>query len=452
MLDKNIFLVTFILFSLLLVSCIEVEKDEEENKVQNKTLTILWAEWKPADYLQELTEDFTEETGIEVKIVQDSWGTWQDLFKQEMAKGEEGMFDMVIGDSQWLGMGAKEDHYIELTDWMEKNDIADKFTEASIKGYSEFPKGSGHYWAIPLEGDAMGFSYRKDLFEDPKEKSDFKEEYGYELDVPETWDQLKDIAEFFYRPEKDLYGVLIWTEPRYDGITMGLEALIWSWGAALGNSQTYQVDGILNSEEGIEALKFYKELNEYNNPEWVNHYLDTDLSSNQPMMDGNVAMAMGYLAINPEILDPEKNPEYHDKVGFFAAPEGPEGRYASLGGQGISIISYKKNKEDALRFLEWFVRDEVQEKWAELGGLTCNKKVLNSEKFLNASPRNRPFVESMNIIRDFWAVPEYTELLKVSQKHWYAYVIEDNITAEQAMDDVAEEWEDIFEYSGYYKE
>ena len=414
------------------------------------SLTILWAKWKPADYLQELTESFTEETGIKVEVVQDSWGTWQDLFFNAM-KERSSQFDMVVGDSQWLGRGATEGYYVELTRWIEKHHLTESMTEASVKGYAEYPKESGHYWAVPVEGDAMGFSYRKDLFEDPGERKAFLERYGYELHVPETWAQLRDIAEFFYRPEEDFYGVLVWCEPKYDGITMGVDALVWAWGAALGDPKTYRVRGVLNSNEGIEALKFYKELNQFNNPEWVDHYLDTDRNSNQPMMDGKVAMAMGYFAINPELLDPEKNP-YADNMGFFACPEGPKTCAASLGGQGISIISYTKNKEASFEFLDWFVRDDTQKKWAELGGLSCNKSVLYSDEFAAVSPLNAPFVKSMEMVRDFWAIPEYTEFLSISQKYWYDYVVAGNITADEAMNNIAREWEDIFEAKGYYSE
>lgn len=444
-----VILILFFVYRAVAPAQDEVSSVKAHNK--GKKLTILWAQWKPADFLQKLTEEFTRKTGIEIEIVQDSWGTWQDLFFEEMKKKEDAAFDMVVGDSQWLGRGSREGHYIELTKWIEDKQIARKMTDASMTGYSEFPKHSGHYWAIPLEGDAMGFSYRKDLFEDPNEKRAFKAKYGYELSVPETWYQLKDIAEFFYRPDEDFYGVLVWCEPEYDGITMGIESLVWAWGADLGNHRTYQVQGLLNSPQGIEALKFYKELNQYNNPDWAYHYLDTNRSSNQPMMDGKVAMAMGYFAISPELLDPEKNP-YADSIGFFACPEGPQKRAASLGGQGISVISYTKKKEIAFEFLEWFTKYETQRKWAKLGGLTCYKKVLYSDEFLNASPINKPFVESMEMVRDFWAVPEYTKLLSVSQKYWYEYVVKDTITAKEAMNNTAKEWEDIFEYSGYYKE
>lgn len=427
------------------------EKESDQAFVpESGFLTILWAEWPPADYLQELSADFTKETGIQVKIVQESWGTWQTTFFSEMAnKGRT--YDMVIGDSQWLGRGAMGGHYVELTKWIKKRGIDQSMIPAAITGYSEFPKGSGHYWAVPVEGDAIGFAYRKDLFEDPKEQQAFKQRYGYELNVPRTWFQLKDIAEFFYRPERGLYGVLLFVEPRYDGITMGIDAMIWAWGADLGDPKTYRVKGILNSDAGIEALEFYKALNRFNNPEWMHNYLDTDSNSNQPMMQGQVAMAMGYFAITPDLLDPSKNP-YADVTGFFANPAGPKARISSLGGQGISIVSYTKKKEFCLKYIEWFTRDDVQQKWAALGGLSCNKKVLNSETFLNASPINRPFKESIEMVKDFWAVPEYPQLLSISQKHWAEYVNEGRHSARVVMDKVAQSWENIFENAGYYKE
>lgn len=414
------------------------------------SISILWAKWAPADYLQKLTMEFTEQTGIEVRIVQESWSTWQNLFFSEMEKRKK-TFDMVIGDSQWLGRGVKGGHYIELTSWIKENGVDQSMTEASITGYSEYPKGSNQYWAVPVEGDAMGFSYRKDLFENEKEKQVFEEKFGYPLDVPNTWEQLYDIASFFHRPEEDLYGLLSWVEPDYDGITMGVQSLIWAWGGYLGNQKNYKVKGILNTKENTEALLFYKRLNQFNNPQWEFHYLDKELNSNIPMMQGKVAMAMGYFAITTELLDKQKNP-YADSIGFFANPKGPRTRVCSLGGQGVSIVSYSPKKAQCLQFLEWFVKESTQKRWAELGGLSCNKTVLSSKQFLQASPINMPFKESIEMARDFWAVPEYAELLQVSQKYWNEYVMNSGVDPRQTLDLIAEEWEGIFERYGYYKE
>ena len=93
-------------------------------------------------------------------------------------------YDLIVGDSQWLGVGSTEGHWVDLTDFFNKHNLKDVFLPATIAGYAEYPGGSGKYWAIPLEGDVNGWAYRKDWFEDPKEKAAFKAKYGYDLGVP----------------------------------------------------------------------------------------------------------------------------------------------------------------------------------------------------------------------------------------------------------------------------
>ena len=171
-------------------------------------ITIFWAEWDPANYMQELCNIFTEETGIVANVETTPWSDFQTkTFSEFAARGDA--YDMVIGDSQWLGRGATQGHYVDLTKWIKDRGVDKSMAPATIVAYAEYPKGSGKYWAVPAEGDACGWSYRKDKFEDPKEMAAFKAEYGYKLDVPDTWYQLLDIAEFFTRPSENFYGAAI---------------------------------------------------------------------------------------------------------------------------------------------------------------------------------------------------------------------------------------------------
>ncbi len=50
------------------------------------------------------------------------------------------------------------------------------------------------------------FAYRTDLFSDPEEQAAFKEQYGRDLTVPETWEELAEVGAFFTRPDEGLYG------------------------------------------------------------------------------------------------------------------------------------------------------------------------------------------------------------------------------------------------------
>src|SRR4030081_1152066 len=72
-------------------------------------LTILWAEWDPANYLQELVKDYEKETGVKVVVETTPWPDFQTkAFKEFTAKGSA--YDMVVGDSQWLGAGSTGGH------------------------------------------------------------------------------------------------------------------------------------------------------------------------------------------------------------------------------------------------------------------------------------------------------------------------------------------------------
>src|SRR5215207_5873797 len=192
-------------------------------------LTIIWAEWSPSDYLQEIGNMYEEETGIAVNVIQEPWGSYFDRVAAEWAAGGDA-FDMVVGDSQWLGQAATQGHYIDMTDFLTETGIKDTVTPATLTYYAEYPTGSSTYWSYPTEGDADGWAYRRDLFEDPDEMAAFEAEYGYPLAVPETWQQLMDIAKFFTRPDDGLYGTAIYTQLDYDALTMGFENVLFSWG------------------------------------------------------------------------------------------------------------------------------------------------------------------------------------------------------------------------------
>ena len=414
------------------------------------TLTIAWAEWDPANYLQELSNDFAKETGIKVVVDQIPWAQFETKVFTAFA-ARDATYDIVVGDSQWVGRGAVGKHYVDLTDWMKTNSVDAGFSPLALKYYGEYPEGSGKYYAVPAEGDANGFAYRMDLFEDPKEKEAFMAKYGYELDIPKTYDQLKDIAEFFTRPDAGLSGIAMWLGKDYDSVTMGFQQVMWSFGGSYGDEKTYKVEGILNSDASVKALEYYMELAKSAPPGSENYYWSECLTAFQ---QGKVAMAMDFYAFFPGLVAEDKNP-YAKSTGFFAAPgqTGPDGkfrRHISIGGQGMSVSAYSKNKDKALEYIKWFCKDENQLKWAKLGGFSTSKKVLESDEFLKMNPYNPAFVESLDYLRDFWAVKEYADLLQKCQEHWNAAVTGQK-TAKEAMDDLARDHEAIFKAAGYYE-
>jgi multiple sugar transport system substrate-binding protein len=408
-------------------------------------LTILWAEWDPANYLQELVNEYQAETGVAVTVETVPWPDFQTkAFTEFNAQGSA--YDLVVGDSQWLGAGSTGGHYVNLTDFINANNLTEVMAPATMQYYSEYPGGSGTYWSVPLEGDALGWAYRKDWFEDPAEMEAFKAKYGYDLAVPATFKQLIDIAEFFHRPDQNRYGAAIYSQNAGDAIVMGVENSIFAYGGSLGDYNTFQVTGLVNSPESVEALEDYRKLFTFGPPGWGNAFF---AEVNTAMAQGQVAMGMNYFAFFPSLVNEATNP-HAANTGFFANPPGPRGDdFAALGGQGISLVTYSQNQEEAMKFLEWFIKEDTQKRWAELGGYTAHGAILESETFRNATPFNEAFFQTMFKVRDFWALPEYAELLTEAADTFYPYVVDGQGTAQETLDKLAATWVETLKSAGY---
>ena len=417
-----------------------------------KELTIQWAQWDPANYLQEIGNLYEQETGIKINVVQEPWGSYFQKVSAEWAARGTG-FDMVVGDSQWIGQAVTEGHYVDMTQFLADNNLTDTVTEATLKYYGEYPAGSKKYYAYPTEGDANGWAYRTDIVDNPDEMKAFEAKYGYAYSIPpKDYKVFMDMAEFFHRPDANppMYGAAVYTQKDYDAITMGFQNALFTYGCEW--SKDFVVEGVLNSPECVKALEAYKALYDSGPPGNTNAFF-TEM--NNFFTAGQATFAMNYFAFLPALANEGTDPDYYDKVGFFSNPPGPSGdQFASLGGQGTSINTYisDERKAASLDFIKWFASDEIQQKWAELGGYTCNKKALATDEFLAAAPYNAAFGETMGMVKDFYNIPEFGELLTPAQAALSDYIVGGVGTAQEALDKIAAEHTTILTKYGYLKE
>jgi multiple sugar transport system substrate-binding protein len=433
---------------LISASAIALASGLAASAAQADELTLCWAAWDPANALIELSKDFEAKSGHTMKFEFVPWPNFADRMLNELNSGGQ-LCDLMIGDSQWIGLGAEAGHYIKLNDFFAANDISmDDFIPATVTGYSEWPKGTPNYWALPAFGDVVGWTYRRDWFERPELQAEFKEKYGRDLGVPATLAELKDIAEFFQGREidgKTVYGAAIYTERGSEGITMGVTNVLYNYGFQYGNPENpYELEGFVNSPGAVEGLEFYKALYDCCTPPGSsNWYMSENIDAYK---SGQVAMQMNFAFIWPGVnADPNVG---GDKSGYFPNPAGPAGHFAQLGGQGISVVSYSDSQDAALEYIKWFAQPEIQAKWWELGGYSALKAVVEDPGFASSQPYAQTFLDSMAIVKDFWAEPSYASLLLPMQERIHNYVIAGEGTAQEALDGLVKDWTEVFEDEG----
>jgi multiple sugar transport system substrate-binding protein len=417
---------------------------------QNKTITLCWAAWDPANALVELSKDFTTKTGVQMKFEFVPWPNFADRMLNELnSKGK--LCDLMIGDSQWIGGAAESGHYVKLNDFFAKEGIKiSDFAPATVTGYAEWPKNTPNYYALPAMGDSVGWTYRKDWFGRPEIRAEFRKKYNRDLAPPKTWAEFRQVAEFFQGRKidgKTVYGAYIFTERGSEGITMGVNNVLYPFGFQYQDpKKPYQMDGIVNSADAVQGLEFYKSLYKCcTAPGQTNAYMSEGLDA---FKSGQVAMMMNWFAFFPGL---HKDPNVGgDKIGFFANPSAKT-KGVQLGGQGISVVSYSANRNEALQYIKWFASPDVQKKWWALGGYSCHNAVLKDPGFVKSAPFAKEFLDSMAMVQDFWAEPSYAQLMLAMQRRVHDFVVADKGTAKQALDLLVEDWKKVFKEDGKIK-
>ncbi len=221
-----------------------------------------------------------------------------------------------------------------------------------------YPYPDGVLYALPHVGNVELFAYRKDLFE----------KYGLKS-PPETWADILQAVAVISTKEPGVHGV-VFRGRKGNPIVTGFLPILWGFGADIVK------DGevVLNSREAVAALKFFLLLKQYA-PEGVEIYNSSEVR--EALLAGDVAVAIEvWPAWVPDLDNPEKS-KVVGKVEIIPAPGLVEKSSPMLGTWLLGISSASRNKELALKFLEFVTSAEVQKLLTlQVGHAPTRKSVL----------------------------------------------------------------------------
>lgn len=287
--------------------------------------------------LQELADQFEEETGIRANI--DVVG--QDVFESRITlsfTGGTGDIDVVhapvIQVQRWIQAG-----------WLQP--ITDMISEETTSDILAGPLGAyqvgGEQWALPFFAGVGLMSYREDVLE----------EAG--VSVPETWAEMLEIAPLVTNDE---HAAIALRAAPGQGFNMFIFPMVMR---AYGGTFFADYEGgdftpAINSPENLEALNIYIELiNEYGPPGAGNFNF---AEVNGAAQNGQIVFAVEGTGVISQIVDPA-NSRFADVTGIALPPGGPAGRSPAIGVHGMGIPASASNPDAAAQFLEWAVSAET---------------------------------------------------------------------------------------------
>ena len=225
--------------------------------------------------LEKAIELWEKHVTKDIKIELITLGQEPDVYTKAMTEAvtKAGTFDAVTIFSTWLGDIVESGLARPIDDFFAKYDPGYTGDVAPIEplgSYTTLYKGKRY--ALVFDSDVFTLSYRRDLLTDPKLKDRFRSEYGKELKIPDTWEELIDMAEFFTKLNLTapsggrVWGAYFYAEPRFAAYITWLNIFIEA-GGILFDLKT--MDPKIDTAEGKYAFDIMLRLKPYMPPEAI---------------------------------------------------------------------------------------------------------------------------------------------------------------------------------------
>jgi multiple sugar transport system substrate-binding protein len=296
-------------------------------------------------------------TGIKSNVVELSH---PDQYSKPVAEhiAGSGAYDILDIEPAWTpsladgGVIAPLDDYIAK--YLNKADL-DDFHPL----YKALPTYKGKIWGFFDDGDMFALYYRKDIFEDPKLKEAYQKKFNKALEVPKTWEDYAQVAQFITdNMAPKVYGA---GHFRKAGSPGNQYDFLQQFRANGGQFFDSKMKAQLASEQGIKTLNNMIAANKASIP--GNNELDA-VSLWAAWLQGKVAMiyswpptgrmTAGYSQSDKAInFIPQST--IADKVGYAVVPGNPE--HAT--GYNKALAADSANLDAAYLFMQWAVSPPV---------------------------------------------------------------------------------------------
>ncbi len=367
------------------------------------------------EFWEELSRDFTEESGLEVELLRRPANTEQQRQGLIIAlAAEKSHPDVFLMDVAWLSLFAESEWLTPLDDVVDRNDFFKSVIE-SVDLYKE------NLVAVPVYMDTGLLYYRKDLLD------------KFHLPVPETYDSLRDSAIIVQsklrKKNPDFYG-FVWQGMQYEGLVVNFLEFAGADGGFVNSGPLTDGRSNINlmKSANLRALSMMRDfIHGYriSPPDTYTRMREEEVrlyfQSGNALFERNWPYAFS--------LHNQPGSPVRGKVGVAPIPGQTVKHIApALGGWHVGVSRYSKKKEDAFRFIRYLASKEVQLKMSRKMGWNPGRKEFYTAKMSinnkTSSGNNPNFNEfrraleySFERSRPRPALPYYTQISAILQRH-----------------------------------
>ncbi len=366
-------------------------------EIKNRTpIHVIFQAGGESDVLIPKLKDFAKKTGIKVTYEDHVFAALYSKSVVEL-QGRTGAYDVLCTETSWTNEW--EDYLYPVYELAEKYDpkgVAGlkKDLEGHDKGLLRMcSTAGGTLMGIPYYNYTMMTIYRQDVLDDPTEKANFKKKYGYELVPIETWEQLRDQAEFFTRKKgellkgqplkDDVYGISLMAG-RFPHVQDELGSMLWSkqgrWASpvrdANGKLKAFKITD-KDKELLTWAFDNYKKLVPFAPPGTENAFWDQATAF---FVAGKTMM----IPIMYSPLWPWSTSVAKEVPGAKAACKTTPGVRPYTGAFHFAPSRDSKNPEAAYWLIRYITSYDIQKQMAESGFPSVRTDVLESPEYREA--------------------------------------------------------------------
>ena len=319
--------------------------------------------------LQQIADEWTEESGVKVKINVVDWDNYWTLLEAGASGGQ--MPDVFWMHSNTAQMYMENDLLLNLDDYIAKDDAIDlaNYYEGVVDLYNRDDNGS--QYALPKDHDTIALLYNKAIFD----------KYGVEYPTDDwTWEDVRDAATKITEAGKadGVYGYAINTSNNQDG----WYNIIYDYG---GQVITDDHKGTtIGSDEAKAGMEMLRQILEVAAPQTVVAETGTDSLFNSGL---TAMITQGSWMINTFY-----KAEHHDDYAWAMLPYADVNgngqcdkgeRYSAYNGLGWAAAANTANPDAAYSLISYFCSEKAQKEQAALGVTMGGMKGI-SDDFANA--------------------------------------------------------------------